>query len=67
MKMKKYKKGRTVDGENFVEVDEEYDKKTKKKEMKSMKTAGIAKALKKSEKEMGYSKKPRLKPSLKWC
>lgn len=58
-------KGRMVKGKNFVEVDEVYDKKTAKKEMKSMKTAGLAKALKKSEKEMGYSKKPRVKPQKK--
>ncbi len=54
-----------VSGKKFAEVDEEYDRKKKLKEDKSMKTAGIAKALKKSEKEMGYSDKPKVKPQKK--
>ncbi len=58
-------KGKVVKGSKFVEEDEEYDKKTKKKEDKNMKTAGMEKLLKKSEKEMGYSKKPRVKPQKK--
>jgi hypothetical protein len=58
-------KGKMVKGKNYVEADEEYDKKTSKKDMKGMKTAGIARELKLSEKEMGYSKKPRVKPQKK--
>ena len=33
--------------------------------MKDMKTAGIAKELKKAQKEQGYSKKPKVKPQSK--
>ena len=58
-------KGKVVSGKKYVAADEAYDKKTAKKEMKSMKTAGVAKALKNSQKEMGYSKKPRVKPQKK--
>ena len=58
-------KGKVVSGKKFVAADEKYDRKTAKKQMKSMKTAGVANALKKSEKEMGYSKKPRVKPQKK--
>ena len=58
-------KGKAVKGKNFVEVDEKYDRKTEKKTMKAMKTPGIAKALKKSEKDKGYSDKPRVKPQKK--
>jgi hypothetical protein len=58
-------KGKMVKGKNFVEVDEQYDRKMTKKDMKKMRTAGVAKALKESEKEMGYSDKPRVKPQKK--
>lgn len=58
-------KGKIVKGKNYVAADEEYDKKTAKKEVKGMKTAGVAKELKLSEKDMGYSKKPRVKPQKK--
>ena len=58
-------KGKLVSGKKYVEVDEEYDKKMAKKSLKGMKTAGIAKELKESEKEKGYSKKPRVKPQKK--
>lgn len=58
-------KGKVVKGCNYVGADEEYDKKTAKKEVKGMKTAGVAKELKLSEKEQGYSKKPRVKPQRK--
>jgi len=54
-------KGRKVSGDNYVEVDEKYNRKMDKKEVNSMKTAGIANELKESEKEQGYSKKPRVK------
>ena len=54
-------KGKLKKGEDYVDAQEKYMKKQAKKNMKSMKTAGIAEALKKSEKEMGYSKKPRVK------
>lgn len=55
-------KGKMVKGKSYVAADEVYDKKTRKKEDKSMKTAGMEKLLMKSEKEMAYSKKPRVKP-----
>lgn len=49
-------------GGNYTERDEKYDKKMKKKDAKAMKTAGIATALKKSEKKMGKTDKPKVKP-----
>lgn len=58
-------KGKKVSGSKFIGVDEEYDKKTRKKEDKSMKTAGMEKLLEKSEKEEGYSDKPRVKSAKK--
>jgi hypothetical protein len=57
--------GKKVSGKKFVEDDEKYDKKLAKKDKKKMKTAGIATALKKSEKEEGYSSKPGVKPQKK--
>ena len=57
--MKLKKKG--IKGTRYVGADEEYDKKQIKKQGKEMRTAGIAKELKLSEKEQGYSKKPRVK------
>lgn len=59
------KKGRRVDGTSYVEADEEYNKKMAKKTMKGMKTAGLAKELKESQKEEGYSNKPKVKPQKK--
>lgn len=50
-----------VKGTKFAEADEKFDRKKTKKDAKSMKTAGIATALNKAEKEEGYSKKPKLK------
>lgn len=58
-------KGKKVKGNVFVSVDEKYDKKTEKKEMKGMKTPGMAVELKLSQKEQGYSKKPMVKPQKK--
>lgn len=58
-------KGKIVKGKNYVAVDEKYDKKMLKKDMKGMKTAGIAVELKEAQKEEGYSKKPRVKPQKK--
>lgn len=58
-------KGKIVKGKSYVAADEVYDKKTRKKEDKSMKTAGMEKLLTKSEKQMGYSKKPRVQPQKK--
>lgn len=58
-------KGKMVKGCNYVGDDEEYDKKQIKKQGKEMRTAGVAKELKLSEKEQGYSKKPRVKPQKK--
>jgi hypothetical protein len=63
--MKLKPKGKKVKGIAYVSEDEEFDKKTLKKEVKDMKTAGIAKELKLYEKEQGYSKKPRVKPQKK--
>ena len=58
-------KGKVVKGKNYIEADEEYDEadKTKRGSMASMKL--VAKRLKESEKEQGYSKKPRVKPQKK--
>ena len=58
-------KGKQVKGCNYIAADEEYDKAQKKKAKRGMKTAGIAKELKLSEKEEGYSKMPRVKPQKK--
>jgi len=69
--MKKLKKvlmkGKKIhDGDDEYAVkDEKYGKKMVKKDAKDMKTAGIASKLKKSEKDMGYSKKPKVKPMKK--
>lgn len=65
MKIKVMKKGRTVDGDSYVEEDEEYDKKRKNKMLRNMSTAGISLNLKKSEDKQGYSNKPRVKPQKK--
>jgi hypothetical protein len=58
-------KSKKVPGNNYVEKDEKYDKKMKKKDYKGMSTAGIATELKLSQKEQGYSKKPKVKPQKK--
>lgn len=58
-------KGKMVKGCDYAEVDEKYEKKRKKKEMDSSKTAGLALRLKMSEKEEGYSNKPRVKAQKK--
>jgi len=58
-------KGKVVKGCDYVGADEEYDKKQIKKQGKEMRTAGVAKELKLSQKEEGYSKKPRVKPQKK--
>lgn len=58
-------KGKKVKGSNYVGSDEEYDKKQIKKQGKDMRTAGVAKELKGSQKEQGYSKKPRVKAQKK--
>ncbi len=54
-------KGKKVKGCDYVGDDEEYDKKQVKKQGKDMRTAGVAVELKLSQKEQGYSKKPRVK------
>ena len=59
------KMGKTVRGCDYAEDDEKYDKKMAKKDAKGMKTAGLALKLKQSEKEEGYSKKPKVKPQKK--
>lgn len=58
-------KGKKVKGCDYVSADEEFDRKQIKKQGKDMRTAGVAKELKLSEKEQGYSKKPRVKPQKK--
>jgi len=58
-------KGKKVIGSNFVAADEVYDRKTRKQEDLSMKTAGMDKLLMKAEKHTGYSNKPRVKPQKK--
>lgn len=58
-------KGKMVKGCDYAEDDEKYDKKMIKKDAKGMRTAGLALKLKESEKEEGYSKKPRVKPQKK--
>lgn len=58
-------KGKVVKGTKYIGEDEEYDKKQIKRQGKDMRTAGIAKELKISEKEQGYSKKPRVKAQKK--
>ena len=58
-------KGKMIKGCDYAEDDEQFDKKQIKKAGKSMKTVGIAKELKLSQKEQGYSKKPRIKPQKK--
>ena len=58
-------KSKKVSGNNYVEKDEKYDKKMKKKDMKGMKTAGLALKLNQSESQQGYSKMPRVKPQKK--
>ncbi len=51
--------------DSYMGKDEVHDRKMVKKEAKSMKTAGIAKALEKARKKMGLSKKPKVKPTKK--
>lgn len=58
-------KGKMVKGCDYAEDDEEYDKKQIKKQGRQMRTAGVAKELKISQKKQGYSKKPRVKPQKK--
>lgn len=65
VKKKMAPKGKAVKGADYAEDDEKYEKKMVKKAGKDMKTAGLALNLKKSEKEEGYSKKPRVKPQKK--
>lgn len=50
--------------DKYAEKDEKYDKKMLKKDEKSMKTAGIAIALKNSQK--AAPKKPKVKPQKKY-
>lgn len=59
-------KKKSCDGDDkYAEKNEKYHKKSVKKDEKSMKTAGIATALKKSEKKMGKAKLPKVKPMKK--
>lgn len=61
----KSSKGKKVKGCDYVDEDEEYDKKQILKQGKQMRTAGIAKELKFSQNDQGYSKQPRIKPQKK--
>lgn len=65
MAKKMMPKGKMVSGKKYVADDEKFDKKSLMKDERNMKTAGVAKALEKSEKDMGYSKKLRVKPQKK--
>jgi hypothetical protein len=58
-------KSKKVSGDDYVEKNEIYKKKMKKKTAKGMKTAGLALKLKQSESQQGYSKMPRVKPQKK--
>lgn len=58
-------KGKRVKGCDYAEEKEMYDKASNKKIANGMRTAGMAKELELSEKDMGYSKKPRVKPQSK--
>lgn len=55
-------KNKSRGDDKYEEKYEKYDKKMKKKDAKNMKRAGIAVAFKDAEKEMGYSKMPKVKP-----
>lgn len=59
------KGSKKVKGDNYSEKDEKYDRKMVKKDARAMKTAGISTALKKAQKEEGYSKKPKAKKVVK--
>ena len=58
-------KNKSRGDDKYTEKDEKYDKKMHKKDAKNMKRAGVAVALKDAEKEMGYSKMPKVKPTKK--
>lgn len=45
--------------------DEKFDRKRQKKDDKHMNVAGLATSFKMSEKDMGYSKAPKVKPQKK--
>lgn len=58
-------KGKKVSGSDYAAADEKYDKKRTKKDARSMRTAGLALSLKKSEKDEGFSNQPRVKAQKK--
>jgi hypothetical protein len=58
-------KGKKVVGKNFVEADEKYDGKDKTYRGSQADIKEVGERLNKSEKEQGYSKKPRVKPQKK--
>lgn len=58
-------KGKKSAGCDYVSEDEEYDKKLIKKQGKDMRTAGIANELTLSQKDQGYSTKPRVRAQKK--
>ena len=66
MGMKKaMRKKKAVSADNYVAANEMYDRALQKKEMRGMKTPGIAVELKISQMDEGYSNMPRVKPQKK--
>ena len=64
--MKKKKKGKMVSGKKYVSrVEAEDDIEQAKDNFPARKPNDISQAIKRSKKEMGYSKKPRVKPQKK--
>lgn len=66
MKSKVLKKKQPRGDGDYVEKDEKYDKKMLNKDLQmKKKPSGIANQLARSEKEMGYAKVPKVKPTKK--
>ena len=65
MKSKVLKKKQPKGDGNYIEKDEKYTKNLQDKDARSQRTAGVANALAKAEKKMGYSKLPKVKPQKK--
>ena len=58
-------KGKSVKGKDYAAAEELFNKRKSIKEDKSMSTAGLANALKKSKKEMFKAKLVKVKPKKK--
>jgi len=54
-----------VSGKKYAAAEEKYEKKSAKKEKRSMDTAGIANEFKESKKMNSVAKKPKVKPQKK--